>query len=370
MGKLFSLFFIFLIWTLCFFYARKWAKKDLLGYSDYRCNRSVYKHFFLLIFIYSLINSVGGDYSRYKEFVEGGYLDSFYYDNFGYEKLYIYLASISRGSLFIWKIFVYGITVFLTYCSVIRFNRYGNLILLMITICILPSYGITRAVLAFSIYLLGVLTFYKDGKKYKLLGLLLILSSYGAHTSMIIPILLFPLSFVKLTPKRLILAICLAPFIITIINSIPSIIESILGDSNSMLLYKFNTYSNEGKDAYNAYRSFLSSIYGVLDLVLIMTILYYALKSLFKKEHSSQYRHIVMICFMMAYISLIFKFSDLFASAILYQRFFNMVPFFVYFIVPEFAQQGSRKDFKIITSLGYLKVSFFFVMEMYYASFN
>ena len=195
MGKLLSLFFIFLFWNICFFYARKGAKKDLLGYAPRKINRSLFKNFFLLIFIFSLINSVGGDYAKYKEFVEGGYLDSFYYDNFGYEKIYIYLASISSGSLFIWKIFVYGITVFITYYSVIKYNKYGNIVLLMITICILPSYGITRAVLAYSIFLLGVLTFYKDGTKYKLFGILLMLSSYTAHTSMIITILLFHLSF-------------------------------------------------------------------------------------------------------------------------------------------------------------------------------
>lgn len=370
MGKLVSLFFIFLFWNVCFFYASKSARKDMLMHSSKKYSKSVYQSFFLLIGIFSLINSVGGDYARYKEFVEGGYLDSFYYDNFGYEKLYIYLASISRGSLLIWKIFVYGLSVFISYYSVVKYKNSSGIILLMVTICILPSYGITRAVLAYSIYLLGVIIFYQQTFRHKIWGVVLILCSYAAHTSMIIPILLFPLSFIKLTPKRLVIAICLAPFIITAINNIPSVIESLLGDSNSMLLYKFNTYSNEEKDAYNAYRSFLSTIYGVMDFVLIMTIICYAIKSLFKREHNALYKHIVMTSFLMAYFSLIFKFSDLYASAILYQRFFTMIPFFIYFIIPDFVSQGSRKEFNIITRLGYITVSFFFVMEMYYASFN
>lgn len=368
---LLNLFCILVFWNVCFFYARKYAWKSSFQYSSQNNRRKLFNNFFILIVLYSLFNSFGGDVSRYKEFVEGAYLDAFYYDVFHYESIYVYLASISHGYFLLWKFFVYGLTVFITYYSALKYNGPSNLIILIITICILPSYGITRGVLAYSIYLLGVNVFYQQKFKYRILGVLLIMSSYAAHTSMIVPILLFPLSFIKLTPKKLKIALCLAPVFITIINNVPLIIESVFGGSNNMILYKFNTYSNEDKDAYNAYRSFLTMIYGVIDFVFIIYLLYQGIKSSFKNEHNKKFDHLIMTCFMLAYISILFKFSDNYASAVLYQRYFTMIPFFIYFIVPYFYNQcDSKRPLKTIVSLGYLKVNFFFLMELYYGSFK
>lgn len=226
----------------------------------------------------------------------------------------------------LWKIVVYGIAILLTIWSMKRLHT-DNLTTLMAFVLIpFMSYGTTRAVLAYSIFTFGY-TFLCERKKYKIiLGLYIIFLSWQAHSSMILPILLTPFTFLKVTKKRLYLLLLLFPFFVILFNNYYQsfLTSSSMGDS--LASAKFESYNEHGyATAVSTVGELLRILFG---FVLIPPVIV-GLRGVYSNTIDLRFHHFIKISFLMIYMSYVIYFSEL-ENGTFFNRYFTMIPFFLY----------------------------------------
>lgn len=322
MGYLYN----FILASLCIIivYSKIKANKEL-SRTDYKSVGNFIYILFVLVFAYSLYTGAGGDNERYKSFAEGGYKEFFYTDYFGFEELYVYIAMFTKDFM-LWKMVVYGLAIVLTIWSIKRL-QVDNLVTLMAFVLIpFMSYGTTRAVLAYSIFTYGYTFLHEKNIYKKILGLVIIFLSWQAHSSMILPILLTPFTFLKLTKKRLYLLLLLFPIVVLLFNNYYLLFLGSSSMEDSLAATKFNSYNeHEYATAVSTVGSLLRIIFG---FVLIPPVIV-GLKGVYSNTIEVKFHHIIKISFLMIYMSYVIYFSEL-ENGTFFNRYFTMVPFFLY----------------------------------------
>lgn len=361
----------FILWLICY---RLLVSKYNVCSSNVLCGQNdnpYYKRVFLLFLAYSLFTFFGGDKTRYQEFVEGGYQDAAYYDFYKFEPLYVYLASISFGKVVIWKFYVYGLALVITFFTLKRLKLDHFESLLAFTIFCLVSYGSTRALLAYSIYMFGV-SFLKEEKVIpKCIGFIIIVLSYFAHTSMVLPILLSSAYFVKLTKFRLLLLAILFPFLILVVNSLPNYIMMGNFDYASQAVYKFEAYTTV-EEHERSYGSILTLGYEILSYLVLLPPLFYCVREEIRSKFTSIESFLVKVPFLLTYLAFVIKFSEFPTAGVVFSRYFMMAPFFMYPVIFPILKGSSKgkKIIRYIIMMGGARICYFFLMNMYYESFK
>ena len=204
------------------------------------------------------------------------------------------------------------------------------------------SYGATRAVLAYSTFVFGY-TFFSEKKVYKqILGIFIVFLSWKAHSSMILPIVLTPFTFLKVTKTRMYSLLAFFPVVVILFNQYS---EVFLGSStiqDSISVDKFNTY-NEG-----GYATEVSTTTEILRFVfgfVLVLPVYYGMKGIYTYTLDERFHKICKLSFLMVYMSFVIYFSKL-DNITFFNRYFTMVPFFLYIAMSGIAQVKSLTPHK------------------------
>jgi len=343
------------IWTICA------ITFLILGINQIKRNdkyipQKNYFIIFIFFLAYSLFTGFGGDNERYSFFFEEGY--KLYFmggeENIGIEPLYAYIAKFVNGNFLLWKLVVYGSCLLITFITIKRFKVKNDITLMFYSLMCLSSIGTTRAVLAYSIFLLGYSFIKEKEKKQKLFGCFIIVFSYFAHSSMIVPILLTPFVFIKINKKIVYTLIILFPVLIYLFNTYYNVF--LAGDY--YYVNKFETYNEYD---YATTRSKTMNILNNIMYFVIIPPIYYGLKSLFKENASTQFKHIIRFTFLLLYFTFVILFSKL-DNPTFFNRYFTMIPFFLFIYMSEIIKERSFSLNKIYFYVGIVSLHGFGLM--------
>ena len=353
------------LWLLCFLIVKRYVTSRTYPCS-YLLNNKVYGVFFVIVALFSFFTFFGGDIKNDREMVEGGFRVAAYSDYFSIEKIYVFFAEYSFGILLLWKIYVYGSCILITMWTLKKMNRKDSLTLLFYTLLFLPSMGATRGVLAYSVFLLATYLIVEGNTKEKFLGYPILIGTYLLHTSMVLPILLFFVSKIKLNRFIVILLFFSVPIISVIINkAIMPYLESNPVFMASQMGFKYQQYIyNEDVEFAS---SFTSRVYNFVTYIYIAICLFYSVTAGWKKKLSKYSRRIVTICFFLAYIGSILSLCDFQNNDVIARRFFSMSLFLIFIAMPELilTRHISQLKTKILIIFGFLRVNWFFAMMLW-----
>lgn len=123
------------------------------------------------------------------------------------DPLYYYLSFISFDSYTIFRLLIWGTGLLLFHKTAKRFNLSSNYTAYIFVIFFLLTFSYARVSLGMALYFYGLSHILKPNYQNQFAslvwGLIFIGCSYFGHRSMVIPILLTPLIFIKLTKKNI-----------------------------------------------------------------------------------------------------------------------------------------------------------------------
>lgn len=357
---LYNLFF----WLLAYFYTRKNGRMLLLSGTNGKFSSSL---LFLIILAYSVFTFFGGDTFTYKEIIEEGFSENYFYNANQVEPLYLYIATLVGGNYYMWKLVIYSFAILLTFQTYKELNINNSITWYVFVILIMTSYGSSRAILAYAMFSLGLALVTSKKRKKKLLSLILFVGTIMAHTSMIPIVLLSLLGRWRLTKKKIVCLLALFPFIVLGIN----VLLSFLGANDSFLDtyigYKFGVYTDEEGSAGTNLQALSLIGLSILEYIVLIPVLYIALRSEVKNTLDNRISLFTRVSFYIVYFSLVLRFMDLNNTEYLFKRYFDMFPFV---IIPTLSylyqkRQVNRKLLKYIDGTSLARCVYWFVMMMY-----
>lgn len=357
--------FNWVLWLLCYLIVRKYVTARTYPRSIVFDSKE-YVRFFTLVLLFSLFTFFGGDIKNDKEMVEGGFKAAAYSDFFSIEKIYVIFAQYSFGFLLLWKLYVYGLCILVTMLTLNRMGRKDSHSLLFYTLMFLPSMGATRSVLAFSVFILAVYMIVEGTTKDKIVGFLLLISTYLLHSSMILPILLFFIS--KLRLNRVVVAVFVVsvPIISSIINNnLMPYLENNPAFMASQVGYKYEQYINNEDVTFDS--SLPLRIFNYATYIFLSLCIYFSVTAGWKKKLSNFSTRIVSICFFLAYIASVIALCDFQNSDLIARRFISIDLFILFIVMPELIQSRHLSWAKswVVIGLGFLRVNWFFAMMLW-----
>lgn len=351
---------------MCYFIVRKSYTKKIYPLS-YTLPSRKYRLFLLLITLYSLFTYFGGDIKNDRELVEGGYQAAAYSDFFNVEQIYITFAKYAFGYLLLWKVYVYGLCIFITMWSLNRMDKRNSLTLLFYVLLFLPSMGATRGVLAYSVYLLACYYIIMGGNtKIRIVGFILLFCTYFLHTSMSIPILLFFVSRLRINRIIAISFIISIPLISgTINNIIMPYLESNSDFMASQMGFKYKQYVQNEDVEFQT--SLPLRIYNFATYIFLSLCLYFSVTASWKNKLTIYCERIVTICFFLAYIGAVIALCDFQNNGVIARRFFTISMFLIFIVIPELinTKHLSWIKSKQLIDFGFFRVNWFFAMMLW-----
>lgn len=357
------------IWAVCFLFTyskvRNGRAESLITTRD---DKRGIKFLFVLFLMYSLFTFFGGDNARYEYFATEDYLDTSR-DFRGIEPLYAFIAGFVGGNFLLWKLVVYGVALLTTYLTLKRLNALNFVSLFAFTLYALVSYGTTRGVLAYSIYLLGI-TFISSPKFIlKLLGVLFAIVSISAHSSMMLPVFLLPLMFLKLDRGKIWIMILMFPLLLLLFNQLYPYLFTNQDLLDTQTGYKLGVYTEEA-DTVGTGSSLLLSLRLVLDYVAIIMGLYYSLKADSKGLLPKAVTYSVRIVFFVFYVAMLIRFSNMQGGEFISTRYVTLIPFLLYVSWPFMLNKKSvftKQSQNIFVAISILNTAVLLFMLTYYS---
>lgn len=194
---------------------------------------------------------------------------------FHLEKVYEYIILFTRKNYLLFRVVVWGGALLLyIYTS----HIYGVDVLLALFLLFLlfaSTFSYARASLAMSVYFLGVSFFARFREKgvfSLIVGVLLMVSSYFFHKSMVVMILLAPLYFINISRKNILFFII--PTVVLLGYALDYLINSFmislmdLGDAQLAEKLEFNLENNTIRSGHNA------TIFGWISYVWYYAVFY------------------------------------------------------------------------------------------------
>lgn len=361
-------FYNLIIWNICFVISFNHIQRYSTNSSC--SNQRTYKLLFFLFLIYSLGTFFGGDASRYEEFVKGDYQDAYFYDFYGVEGFYVFLASISHGSLLIWKFLVYGLALLATHLSFKILKADGYITIIFFVICVLCTYGSSRCVLAYSVLILGLSCLYIKKIVFKIIGIALLISTVFLHSSLILPLLLLPFSiFFTIDKKKVILLLIAFPVLVYIIGMLPDFILGGALNEDSYAYFKAEKYMSSDKwtEEGSYYSSLSARIFEILGWLYYIPMTFIALRFASKENNKTAIKCLINLSFLLLYLSWAIKLSSFPIKELLYGRYFTMIPFFLYIALPSaiYSNEKNHKFFRPMLLGGWIYTNFFYLISMY-----
>lgn len=352
-----------------------YKREKINGYA--MGNRDVQRYYFLffIFLMYSLFTFFGGDKKSYQEMViESGMYGFKALINM--ENIYVWLGILVKGDFLLWKLIVYGGSLLLTHLSLKRLGVDNIISLLFFSGMCLLSYGATRAILAYAVYIFG-LSFVREKNKLKILvGWVIVVSSYFFHNSMIPIIAMTPLIYFNLTKKRVIVLLLIFPIVQMVFNVLISgafeHVFSFAEDYGQDHLQQKNewylddTRSGGGSNTF----SLSAMVQNILSLTLDFSLLWVAFNASFKEKIPVRFTTYLSMGFFLFYFVWLLRFSSLYNSMFMHQRYLGMFPFYTFILgVPLFMYTlENKKWYTIIVFIMIAKFNYNLFLMIYHAS--
>ena len=269
----------------------------------HRPNSSQLFGLFFIITLYSVFEFAGGDFFHYKEFYERTH---FLGTNDGLDPIYLWLIDVLPNNFYLWRLVVWGAASFI-WIQIIKRLGYsvrlaGCLFLLIVFFLFVGA----RQALGFSLLYLGVTMMLNSTKiKEKLLGILIFLSAYFFHSTMIVYMLLSILALVPVKRRTIIISLIMFPILYKIFDAF---IE--------FFIVKFSLFNDDSADTmvrylesdFRAKSNINGLIRRVIDRLPIFILLFVSIKDIWKnKIHLPKiYHYFLMMTYILIYISYLF----------------------------------------------------------------
>lgn len=299
---------------------------------------------FILFGAFSLFTFYGGDVIKYREMIESiPYLERDYY-GFTMEYIYIYISLLVKGDFYLWKIIVYGLALIITFLTIKKLHLDNFATLLFFIGFNLYSYGATRAVLGYSLYVYGLAFLFDRNLRGYIIGILLIASSYFAHSSMLLIILLTPLCYIKMGKKKVFVSLAAFPIVVTAFNIITN---NLLGGDLSVfgdyLSYKIDRYTDDEGGAGTNYGALSLLIQSLVRLAILIPFIAVAVKQSLKGRLDRRLNKFVSLSYVIAYISFLFYFSSIHNGLYLFNRYIAICPFILFLVAGPIFNVGRKQ---------------------------
>lgn len=361
------------LWNIAFFVAykqvMKYKRRGIDGFDTVELNRKKYSRLYFIFILYFLFTFFGGDREAYEQMVDFAAHYSYLYV-IDMESVYIWIAKLVDGSFILWKAIVYGGALLLSHFSMKRMNADSIITLLFFTGFCLFGFGAARAILAYSIYVFG-LTFLKErGFLKPAVGGLIVMSSFFFHNSMLPLILMTPLYYFRLDRKRILIFLLAYPFVQIGFNLVVDNLSDYLVlfsgvDGQEHMADRFENYTGDEREAVGHSRLYYIQI--LLELLVFVPFLFYAIKQNIKRKIPEEFNGFVTIMFFLAYLVLMLKMCPLLDAFEFYWRYFSLFPYIAYILaIPVYnAEKNNLKFLQLLWLLMALAMNFQFLSLLY-----
>lgn len=364
-------FYNLLLWVFAFIYSYNRMQKYPYGkcwvFSEKR--KTVFPVLFI-IFLFTLATFTGGDDENYRDFVVSGYQ---WYDTVDYlpiEKIYGLIASFVNGNYFLWRIIVYGSALAISIMAMSRMKCLNFVALSAFVLLIMTSYGNTRGVLAYAIFVYGFSILNSEKWFHQALGIALILSSVYFHNSMIIPIALLPIALFRPSKKTIFALLLLTPIVVLLIRFVFEDLITNMQFMESAFGQKLDTYTGEDSEAGTS-KSLLVNLLIIIRYVVASLLVYYSLKAEIKNNLPKGISYIIRLSAVLFFVAVLLLFIPINNAVFLSTRYVTMLLAFLYITWPYYLNERkviSKAGVKILLFITLLNPLLFWFMKVYYQS--
>lgn len=321
---------------------------------------------FILVLLFSSFAFTGGDEVRYEEFVT----EDFDIDFHPIEPVYALIAGFVNGNYTYWRLIVYWSSVVLSFFAMKRMNCLNFTTITAYVLLALVSVGTTRGVLAYSIFVLGYSFFDSKYIWGKLIGVMLVLLSIAFHDSMLLPVVLTPLTLIKPTRGRLLLILFLTPLVAVLITYAFDFIGR--GGNSEYLIRsedKLGAYTERGGGTTD---SFLMRVLIYLRYVVVTFLVFFALKAEQKLVLPRSVSSLIRVSLFLYIGSMVlFLTSPIQGAGFIATRYLTMIPFFLYITWPFYLNKGQvikKGGLRLFILIVASSPLLYWLMQIYYFS--
>lgn len=370
---LYNLILLNVAFFISYIYVKKYRKLQINCYGKISREKTTYIVLYLIFLLYSVFTFFGGDRMAYRDMVaDAGEYGFMYFINM--EAVYVWFGILVGGSFILWKIIVYGLSLLLIHLSLKRLGVNNLVSLLFFVGLCLISYGSTRGVLAYAVYVFG-LSFIKEKKTmFVILGWAIILSSYFFHNSMIPIIAMTPLVYMNLSKIKVIILLLIFPFIQMAFNALVSGVFDQFAFfaedyDQAYLLQKNDAYFNEARIKGGRHTFAISYLLiNLISLFLDSVILLVGFKEYFKERVPERLTTYLSMGFFLFYFAWLLRFSTMSNNMFMHERYLGMFGFYTFILaVPIFhATYKGKILFNLIVGLLFLKFNYVMLLMIYH----
>lgn len=321
-----------------------------------------YHLFFIVgILVYCLFDKASGDYYHYEEIIKE--MSSQRTITTHLEYVYVLIAQFIQFNYFLFRLIVWGTASSLFSICIKQTALRSDLVYILFILCSIPIFSYARVSLGICLFLLGYILIVKTDQHKALIiriiiGALLILSSIFFHKSLFVLILLFPFSFIKLTPKVLLASILLFPIFVRLTNILAG--DLLMANIELAGMNYLNQEKMEQGWGMAIYNMLINSGLLVLSARIIYNF------SFKKKELPSYIYKMYTFTYLIFYTSLVLSYLEIGHNAISY-RIKNMIFYFLPFIFAYYTTHIEKNKKLLLTSYMLIFIgNLYYLIYMYY----
>lgn len=251
---------------------------------------------------------------------------------YGWEPVYLWIASFVGYDYFLWRLFVWGIGVIFVVLLFKKLEINKPYYWYVFIACYYWLFGYARSAVTLMLFVFGLVLF-SEGKKMgnSLVGLTIMVFSIFGHKSLAVSFLVVPLFFLKPNKLFLLLSMAFAPVAIKITQYIMEYLPYFSLAVGDFEYYDIESFQNnfERMSEYDRFedlgfmRILLERIIDICHYFLFLISIYYIILRNGYKQCSQQGIRLFMLMFVLAYIGICFAFCGLESSVFSY-RIINM----------------------------------------------
>lgn len=293
---------------------------------------------FCLITLYSVFEFAGGDFYHYKEFYEVMHIRG---ERDGLDPIYLWLADTLPASFYLWRLAIWGAAAFIWTRIIKRLGCSVSLAGCMFFLVVFFLFVGARQALGFSLLYLGV-TMMSDphARRDRLFGLLIFLSAYFFHSTMIVYMLMALFVCLPLGKRFIVLSLVLFPVAYHVFDIL---VDTFLVQINLLNEASARTIERYLESDFRAEANVKGLIRLIIDRLPIIVLLFIAMKDVFWKnlEIGVVYRKFLLLSYAMIYVSCLFVGRDV--SSFISPRFWDAALFpFTLFLCGYFTEVKAR----------------------------
>ena len=267
---------------------------------------------------------------------------------YGWEPVYLWIASFVGYDYFLWRLLVWGIGVTFVVLLFKKLEINKLYFWFVFIACYYWLFGYARSAVALVLFIFGMVLFSDVGKLSNvIMGLTIMIISIFGHKSLAVSFLVVPLFFFKPNKLFLLLSFAFFPVVIKITQYIMEYLPYFSIAVGNFDYYDIESFQNnfERISEYDRFESFgimriiLERLRDVVHYLLFFISIYYIILKQGHKQCSVQSKSLFMLMFILAYVGSCFAFCGQESSVFSY-RIINMAVLPAVFLIILLTKEG------------------------------